>query len=295
MSSPQPIHGPLALWGEIRLLDDLEKATATPKPRRPHDRFAGTIGGWMSLSTKDREGDVIDVDAIDASMLLSDGWFNDNHSKATTAVVGYPTLAEIRKHPKYGRAWWIEGVILDDAAGQALVAKIRALEGTDRQFGFSVEGPPPLRDPTDPHKVVKAWVWNVAITNRPVHEQARIEWVKSLEPLGEYEQALAEFCAFHPVAGRVLWKALTAGTPTPNTATGGGALQREFLVPPVRASQATAESDSKIARKLERLRKRRSPNRITEEEAAARVHARFPQIPLAKALEFVRSAESIRA
>ena len=291
MSNPEP----LSLWGELEILP-LEKAADAKRRTTPDGeeaKFAGYVGGWMSLGTKDREGDSIDPSGIDVSMLLQDGWFNDNHpnrnhkDRETVAIYGYPVVAELRKHEKFGKAWWTEGPILDTKAGRELMDLARALKGTDRALGFSVEGPPPLRDPDDPHRIEKAWVWNVAITNRPVHEAARIELVKSMD--AGLSQAVSLFCANHPEQGRALWAALTAPlskgmeatAPVPNTATNGAALQHESV-----------DGAAIPATPKPRKRKRKL---IGLDEATAMVQAKFPHLSPEAVKGFLKGCKSIRS
>jgi hypothetical protein len=223
----------LDLWGPLELLD-LEKAVVPrSKQRGGTETFAGYVGGWMTLGGRDRQGEEIDLRGVNVRPLLHDGWFNDNHSKDALRRYGYPVLAEVRRHPDFGDSWWTEGPILDTPRSQELMQMLRALKGTDRQFGFSVEGPPPVKsDPLRPNLITRADVWNVAITDRPVHADARITLVKSMGlPLQAVEDLLA-YGQHNPAGAQNLlglYKSLLAGEPAGNTAVGGGALQTESL------------------------------------------------------------------
>lgn len=206
----------------------LEKATEIPagRVRVAADQFCGYIGGWASLEVGDREGDIIPARALDLRLLLEDGWFNDNHSEDTNAVVGYPVIAEVRRHPDHGEALWAEGPILDTDRGRAFMENVRKLVGTARQFGFSVEGPPPVRDAADKRRILRALVLNIAVTNRPVNRFARITLVKSLS--ARLRLALRAFEKSHPDDAAELRKTLGAAYPTPNaTAQASAALQVE--------------------------------------------------------------------
>lgn len=288
---------PLCWWSPLVVLDDaLVKAIPAARRRSlPNDTsFAGYVGGWLSLGTKDRQDEVIDPEGLDVSMFIGDGWFNDNHSRETAAAVGYPVIAELREHPEHGQAWWTEGPVLDTSRGREIMELARSLAGNpDRQLGFSVQGPPPLRDPTDKKHIVKAWVWDAAITNRPVHADARMMLVKSMTALNldaGVSDALAELADRHPQAARALWKTLTAGSPEPNAATGATALQRESVDGVV--ANATFDGDGSDAKPKRRRRKRRKA--LSYEEAAGELVKAFPVLSRDAALAALARMTSVR-
>ena len=49
------------------------------------------IAGVISTDARDKQGERILQDGLDFDDFLRDGWFNDNHAKDTTGIVGYPT------------------------------------------------------------------------------------------------------------------------------------------------------------------------------------------------------------
>lgn len=138
------------------------------------------IGGVVSTDRLDKQHEEILQEGLDFSDCIREGWFNDNHSgSSVTGPVGVPggvtffrkgqTLPDgtVARRP----CWWVEGYLLDDDQGQALYAKLQAVEktGGDRRYGFSIEGSVVERDPFQPHRVKKAKVRNIAITHCPVN------------------------------------------------------------------------------------------------------------------------------
>lgn len=162
------------------------------------------IGGIISTEAPDRQGETVLADALDLSDWLKNGWYNDNHSKDTDGIVGYPEVAKkfskgeklptgkVAQHPGH----WAEGYILDTERGNKIWELGQALQGTGRQLGFSVEGKILRR--TGPRtivkksedgtpqwvgcKIAKALVRNVAVTAVPVNTDTGLEILtKSIE------------------------------------------------------------------------------------------------------------------
>jgi hypothetical protein len=132
------------------------------------------FGGMVSTQRRDRQQEKILQDGLDFSEFISNGWFNDNHSKLTTGIVGYPTSVERRTykgHPGH----YVEGYLLqgykpaDDIWNLA-----ESLQKTNRRLGFSVEGDVTQRV-YDGRTIAKAKVRNVAITNCPVNTDTGLE------------------------------------------------------------------------------------------------------------------------
>lgn len=141
------------------------------------------IRGLASTEHMDQDGDTIVQDGLDFSYFLKRGFFNDNHSKETADVLGYPDKVypvTIDDDGKKVRATAVEGYLLDTPEAMRIADLARSLDGTPRQLGFSVEGPPPVRDPRNPARIVKATVRNVAITNCPVNPFTKLDLVKSM-------------------------------------------------------------------------------------------------------------------
>lgn len=167
-------------------LDCFEKADA-PEGRKRR------IGGIASIETTDRQKEILLQRGLDFSEFVNNGWFNDNHSKATGDVLGYPEGAfyfekgEILPNGKLAIApgHWVEGYLLNTKKADEIWDLATALKNTPRRLGFSVEGNIRKRDAIDKSIVAQAVVREVAITKSPVNTNATMDvLVKSLS-MGE--------------------------------------------------------------------------------------------------------------
>lgn len=240
--------------------------------------FRRRIGGLVSTEGRDKEGETILQRGLDFSGFLEDGWYNDNHSKLQTGVLGYPDHVQRFKKgdvlPDGGIApnagTWAEGYLLEGwkpadeiwALGQAL----KKTQGR-RRLGFSIEGTIQTRTGPQRKTIAKAKVQNVAITHCPVNPETGLAiLVKSLRTAEEEE------------------KALSAGTPTPGSAplgprTGAGAGQ--ILMP------ESLESDVKNATYAAHIRRKK---KLTKSQAVTYVLLRHPNISATTAGRIVDAA-----
>jgi hypothetical protein len=148
-----------------------------------NDGLPMRIGGVVSTDELDQEDEVLVQQGLDFAPFLAKGWFNDNHSKSTLGILGYPTAAQfVRKGavlPNGGTAgtngWYAEGYLLNTEQGRQIWELAKALQGTPRQLGFSIEGSVRARDPRNPKRVTKAVVKHVAITHCPVNLGTELE------------------------------------------------------------------------------------------------------------------------
>lgn len=172
------------------------------------------IAGIISTELKDKQDETILQRGLDFSPFLKSGWFNDNHSKATTAVLGYPDFVKPFQKgdvlPDGQRAdcngTWSEGWLLDTPEAAKVWDLGLALQkaGGARRLGFSIEGQVLQRQGPQGKIVAKALVRNVAVTNCPVGEATRLE-------------VLAKSLRHAEDAPEDWEKGLTAGTATPGT------------------------------------------------------------------------------
>lgn len=137
------------------------------------------IGGVISTESKDREDEVILQRGLDFSEWLSSGFFNNNHGKGITDVLGEPdptALKFVRKGDKLpngttatSNAHWAEGWLYEgDPHADAVWAKAQAMQkspGTRRRLGFSIEGAIQKRMGADNKIIAKAKVRHVAVTH----------------------------------------------------------------------------------------------------------------------------------
>jgi len=142
------------------------KAGAKGKERR--------IGGIISTDKTDRQGEVVLNRGLDFSEFLTNGWFNDNHSKETAGIVGYPE--SVKKVTHRGKpAHYVEGYLLEGhAPSDKIWSLANALQKTGRRLGFSIEGAVTQRD-NNGLSIAEAKVRNVAVTNCPVNTDTGLE------------------------------------------------------------------------------------------------------------------------
>lgn len=143
-------------------LNAFYKAGATGRERR--------IGGIISTQDRDRQGEVVLQRGLDFSEFLEHGWFNDNHSKATKDVVGFPIKVE--KRTVNGKpCHYVEGFLLPEGhtPSDELWKLITTLQKTPRRLGFSIEGAVQQRQGITGETIAKAKVREVAITRCPVN------------------------------------------------------------------------------------------------------------------------------
>lgn len=172
-----------ARWVPLSL-DTLSKAESDDEPQSVE------IGGVCSTDDLDFEGETIAQDGIDWSYFLRHGWFNHEHEQGPSAVLGHPVKIE----PIDERRTRVEGVLyLGKALGRQIYETALALKkaAAPRSLGFSIEGQVIQRDPTNPKKVLKARVLNVAITSAPVNPHTNLELIaRSMTANIGYQEAV---------------------------------------------------------------------------------------------------------
>lgn len=290
-----------------------EKADASPGKNR-------RIGGVVSTETPDRHGEEVDQSGLAWDEFLAAGWYNDNHTKDTDGVVGYPERVErYRKGQKLPNGktapadcHWAEGYMLNTKRANRLWELGKALQGTGRHLGYSVEGV--IKSRTGPRtvlkkgpdgqpqwvgrKIAKALVRNVAITNCPVNVEAGMEILqRSLRA--------AEQCDPDDLEARlaVLEKALSMGPAPPGgttpagEATGEGAGQiitgqslehgkpRKMIGGVNRDTDDEAEDDDA----------KQSSKSLTKSEAMAWVQKRCPHMTAAQRERFWALTKTLKS
>ena len=167
------------------------------------------IGGYCSTEDLDRQDEVVVAKGLDFSEFVAFGYFNDNHKQDTTAVLGYPRLARLE-----GNRWWTEGnLIRGFGPADKLWDLAKAMQGTPRRLGFSIEGK--VLERSSGNRIVRAKVRNVAITSQPVNTAC--SWgvlAKAFAPEAEVERA-------HQ-------KALSAGHATVPLSSGGPLIDEDL-------------------------------------------------------------------
>lgn len=154
------------------------------------------IGGFVTTDKLDQQGERLIQEGLNFDPFLTKGWFNDNHSKDTTGIIGYPEAAQLVSRGERlpngkvaeKKGWYVEGFLLKGTKRADETWELaNALQKSKRKLGFSVEGSIQQRAKINgvPH-VAAAVVRNVAITNCPVNDDTALEVIaKSLSAMDE--------------------------------------------------------------------------------------------------------------
>lgn len=261
-------------------LSFFEKAGADPgKERR--------IAGIISTEQPDRQGEVILQRGLDFRDFIKNGWFNDNHSKSTTGMLGYPEeVKQFRKGERLpdgdiakANTTWVEGYLLNDPDADKIWQKGMALQKTNRRLGYSIEGKIEKRQGPGGRIIAKAKVRNVAITNCPVNTDSRLEVLaKSLATIEHQE----------------LEKALGMGTATPGSPVMGA--QSGMGAGRVITGQSLEQDDEpRDLLRPSRPRKRKTVQKaLTDGEAVDFIRARMPSANLMAAGRIVELTKALK-
>lgn len=260
-------------------LSFFEKADA---PAGKQKRIAGVV----STESKDRQDEIVLQRGLDFSDFVQNGWYNDNHTKDTDGILGYPEFTKpFKKGEKLPdgtvakvNGTWAEGYLLDTEKANRIYELGKALQKTGRRLGFSIEGRIERREGPGKKVIAKALVRNVAITNCPVNTDSRLEIVaKSLQAVEKAEPSDLE-------------KMLTMGPATPGQAIAGSGPRTGTGAGAILAPQS-----------LEHDKKKRKPKRqpvqkaLTDEEAIAWVQNRIPGMSNENAMRFITATRALKA
>lgn len=126
------------------------------------------IRGYASTPVEDREQEEIIQKGLDISDFLNYGWFNYDHDN--TKILGYPDKNTTKITPQgfYVEGNLLKGIPLADYVWD--VAKALKKSNAPRKLGFSIEGKILEKDTSG--RIMKAKVYNVAITPNPVNPTA---------------------------------------------------------------------------------------------------------------------------
>lgn len=140
------------------------------------------IKGVASTSDEDSDEETLNPSGFDLSYFKKNGFINWHHSykEKPTAVIGEPTLAEVRKNELY-----IEGLLYDSKLANEVYELAETLEksGSKRRLGFSIEGKATERgseDKTHPlyRFIKKAKITGVAVTPAPKNASTILDIMK---------------------------------------------------------------------------------------------------------------------
>jgi len=159
---------------------DIAKSTDTEEHR--------LIRGYASTSAEDRQGERLVQKGLDISDFVNHGYFNYDHDNSI--ILGYPIKDKCRID---NNGFWVEGELFkgvpesDRIWNLALAIK---KSNAPRRVGFSVEGKVLERDGS---RILKAKIYNVAITTNPVNTtcswEAVVKSFSGIENLGKSLEA----------------------------------------------------------------------------------------------------------
>ena len=226
------------------------------------------IGGIVSTEHLDHDGEVLVQKGLDFTDFLKNGWFNDNHSKKTSDILGYPLRIEPCTH-KGKPATFVEGYLLKNHPPADEIWNLaQSLQKTNRRLGFSVEGKVIQRLSDGlARKVAKAKVREVAITKCPVNDNTEL-------------QVLAKSLSVMEIADEEMFKALLAGQAITNPGVSPGegfALRTESLDPKLKYTTYGP------AKSVDKKKKKKKKKRLTKAEAIYVIAARYPKLNFADA------------
>jgi hypothetical protein len=209
---PFKIELPFDVW---------EKSGEAGKERR--------IGGIISTESKDRHGEVVLQRGLDFTDFLRNGWFNDNHSKNTADILGYPIKVEKVVHN--GKpAHKVEGYLLPDYEPADRIWRLaRSLQKTGRRLGFSIEGSVRQRTGPSENVIAEALVRNVAVTNCPVNTDTGLDVLAKSMMAVESGATQPEVANALEVLRRALASGSAIGAPSSPQAGDGFALRTESV------------------------------------------------------------------
>lgn len=282
-----------------------EKASAPPGQQR-------RVGGIISTESPDRQGEIVLQKGLDFGDFIKNGWFNDNHSKDTDGIVGYPEAVQFfqkgevlpngKQAPSPGH--WAEGYLLEGHDRADKIWKLgKSLQGTGRSLGYSVEGnihrrigPKTIFKKSQKGKgtwvgntVAKATVRNVAVTSCPVNVETGLDLLtKSLQvaesaDLDSFEERLES-----------LEKALAMGTATginppagPQTGEGAGQV--------ITGQSLERKGDPRLnEKKKKKDEEEETKKSLSDAECIEWFQARVPFATLQQAARFVQLTKALK-
>ena len=278
-----------------------EKASADEGKKR-------RIGGVISSEETDRQGDVLIQKGLDFTDFLTNGWYNDNHSKDTTGILGYPegvqqfAKGEILPDGDVATAdcTWAEGYLLPDWEPADRIWRLgKALQGSGRKLGFSVEGSILRRTGNLRKTVAHAKVRNVAITNCPVNTgtgmallQKSLQVAESMDPTALDELIKAGGIDERLSTIETLLKTLTMGTPSNPVAGPAGQGPKSGAGAGQVLAQESLDDDEKV--KTEKQIAKEVEKSLSDADAIAWVRTKVPSMSKADAERFVDVTKTLK-
>lgn len=241
------------------------------------------ISGIISTEHRDQQNEVVLQRGLDFSPFLAHGWLNDNHSRDTAGVIGYPLKVE-RTTVDGKPATRMEGYLLQDYKPADDIWKLaNALQKTNRRLGFSIEGKVRRRAGGTGKTIAEAVVRNVAVTNCPVNAKTGLDVLAKSFALLESDEKCGG-CDRR----QCVHKALAAGSAVsdPGASPGEGfSLRTESLERKPKVTTYRTDEDRK---------KKRKKRRLTKSEAEILICSRFPGASPEVAERLIQHAQGVR-
>lgn len=171
------------------------------------------IQGYASTSARDRQDESLVQKGLDISDFVNYGYFNYDHDNSI--ILGYPlSTCKVTDEGFWVQGELLKGIPVADRMWELALALQKS--SAPRKLGFSVEGKVLQRQG---NQVVKAKIYNVAITANPVNTSC--SWEAIVKSFKNEET---------PINISSIDKALEVGHPVnPLEQTGGGCFVKEDL------------------------------------------------------------------
>lgn len=144
------------------------------------------VEGIASTDARDRQGEILHPVGFDFNPFLEYGLINYHHqtNKMPLAVIGEPIEARVTDKGQF----YVKGFLYpSNPVAKQTYKQMEVFEkdSKKRRMGWSVEGKPKAKDPSDPTSVLKAMINNVALTPLPINGTTYAQIMKGFA--GDYE------------------------------------------------------------------------------------------------------------
>lgn len=209
------------------------------------------IRGYASNSGRDRQDEEIVQKGLDISNFINFGWFNYDHDNSK--IVGYPDKDRTGINSKgfYVEGYLLKGLPLAEYIWDLAISLKKSQ--APRKLGFSVEGK--VLDKTEDGRILKARVYNVAITPNPVN------------PTATWDAVIKSFTSPADIVGETSNPGMSAGyTFNLNEDSNGSVLKPESLEESLKNLSYLLGDDEEARKHMEALRTHLNSKNMTKSE-----------------------------
>jgi len=157
--------------------DLLIKGVKTDAAGQKYVEFEGIV----STEHPDHVNDITAQDGVDWGYFARHGVFNWEHSDAPEDFVGLPL--EVRPNYTYNgkKGTYVKGkLLLSQPRAQKVYDAMKAMAGSGRAIGLSIQGKALLRDPLNRRIIVKSIIPKVSFTFNPINPNTYVDLVKGV-------------------------------------------------------------------------------------------------------------------